>query len=494
MTASFSFLGLITLSLVTLMVESSLVNAKETPTTENSNNNRKLVRFPLLPGDSAEAKRRRRTRRTQRQLRHHNLRRVEEEASSKEEEPEENPLELNIDALYEGYGVHYVDLWVGQPTPQRVTTIVDTGSSVTGFPCTGCQHCGGRSSWDAYEAIDQVYTGGNHALADEIRVKEVSFPLHFGCQDSVTGLFETQLADGIMGLYNSKPSFWYQMYQEKKIENKAFSLCFSDPGHVDRQGTPAGAMVLGGSDTRLHQTPMVYAQQLAKEGKFTLHLEKVFLLAPGTGESTEIQSDQWNKVQIFEEDLNNGGNIILDSGTTATYLTKQLLRHFVEVFNSIVPESVMVFDPDQHRYELTQNQIDQFLPTIVLQIKGWRPQQGDNDNQQQADIIPGTSTQLPGTVGTDLDPKRAGKSILVPMPPSSYLSRRDDDIDPQKEPEEVCQYKFSFFFNKRRGKGGVLGANFMRGLDVLFDIDNSRIGFAASDCEFSTLASDEESG
>lgn len=33
-------------------------------------------------------------------------------------------------ALYQGYGTHYIDLWVGTP-PQRQTVIVDTGSSIT---------------------------------------------------------------------------------------------------------------------------------------------------------------------------------------------------------------------------------------------------------------------------------------------------------------------------------------------------------------------------
>ena len=44
-------------------------------------------------------------------------------------------------ALYQGYGTHYLDLWVGTP-PQRQTVIVDTGSSITAFPCSGCDHCG----------------------------------------------------------------------------------------------------------------------------------------------------------------------------------------------------------------------------------------------------------------------------------------------------------------------------------------------------------------
>jgi len=49
---------------------------------------------------------------------------------------------LPMSQLYQGYGTHYVDLWVGSPIPQRQTVIVDTGSSVTAFPCKGCHECG----------------------------------------------------------------------------------------------------------------------------------------------------------------------------------------------------------------------------------------------------------------------------------------------------------------------------------------------------------------
>ena len=39
--------------------------------------------------------------------------------------------------LSQGYGTHYVHLWVGSPTPQRQSVIVDTGSHFTGFPIKG---------------------------------------------------------------------------------------------------------------------------------------------------------------------------------------------------------------------------------------------------------------------------------------------------------------------------------------------------------------------
>jgi hypothetical protein len=162
-----------------------------------------------------------------------------------------------VGALYQGYGTHYVDLWCGTP-PQRQTVIVDTGSAVTAFPCSGCADCGvpkyhidqlfvesssstfrpsncddsngcissrghcsnhqctitmsyaEGSRWTAYEGVDRCYVAGPHEIplvsseagtagsaVDDLNpthAADLAFDLTFGCQTVVTGLFKTQLA------------------------------------------------------------------------------------------------------------------------------------------------------------------------------------------------------------------------------------------------------------------------------------------------------------
>lgn len=59
-------------------------------------------------------------------------------------------------ALYQGYGTHYIDLWVGTD-PQRQTVIVDTGSSITAFPCSGCDHCGDNPATGELYHLDEDF-------------------------------------------------------------------------------------------------------------------------------------------------------------------------------------------------------------------------------------------------------------------------------------------------------------------------------------------------
>lgn len=51
-------------------------------------------------------------------------------------------LQLSVDEdevpVHSGYGTHYSFVYVGTP-PQRVSVILDTGSHLTAFPCTGCR-------------------------------------------------------------------------------------------------------------------------------------------------------------------------------------------------------------------------------------------------------------------------------------------------------------------------------------------------------------------
>lgn len=131
--------------------------------------------------------------------------------------------------LSQGYGTHFASVWVGSPTPQRKTVIVDTGSHYTAFPCSDCRNCGGHhhtdpyfdpsksatfrelqcdecqdgvlctqgkcrfrqaytegSSWDAVQVEDLLYCGGTDVL-DSVNPTDENYQINFmfGCEEKM---------------------------------------------------------------------------------------------------------------------------------------------------------------------------------------------------------------------------------------------------------------------------------------------------------------------
>mmetsp|Transcript_24718 Transcript_24718/g.40094 ORF Transcript_24718/g.40094 Transcript_24718/m.40094 type:complete len:80 (+) Transcript_24718:742-981(+) len=79
-----------------------------------------------------------------------------------------------------------------------------------------------------------------------------------------------------MGVEKKKAVFWKQMHSKNKITNEEFSLCFSRQDYTSKDGTRAGAMTLGGVDTRLHNvSPMVVAKITHMNGSFGVRLRAV---------------------------------------------------------------------------------------------------------------------------------------------------------------------------------------------------------------------------
>lgn len=426
-----------------------------------------------------------------------------------------------VGALFEGYGTHYVDLWVGSP-PQRQTVIVDTGSGITAFPCGGCRECGApnyhidrlfieeesktfqkstcsnqgecimrRSScssqtclvsmayaegsrWSAYEAVDRCYVAGPHEIplvasqgstleGDDMNPRhaaDLAFDMTFGCQTLVTGLFKTQLADGIMGMSNQGSTYWSQMFKANKMgSDKQFALCFSRPPRITKEGTEAGAMTLGGVDTRLHLTPMVYTPAFNKgrTNFFSTKIRRMMLREGAYGESAKSTDDNPNKgvtVLDLDESILNKGGTIVDSGTTDTYWNSGIATEFKRVFKQITGK-----EHDNHGVKLTDDEL-LALPTILIQLVS-----DDEANAHVDDMF-----HTPGLTGA-LD-KLHKSDVILAIPPSHYMEYNDKTDD----------YTSRFYPTER--SGNVLGANAMMGHDIFFDVDNTRIGWAESACDY----------
>jgi hypothetical protein len=127
-----------------------------------------------------------------------------------------------------------------------------------------------------------------------------------------------------------------------------FSLCYDrKPLSQDlRSGVGSGALMLGGSDPLLHDTPMVYASNVTPDGGwYNVRVKAAFLRTKGgTLLSSPVPSTipvddadvvvddndaRYLRVQSSEDALNGGAaGVIVDSGTTNTYLPLALRGPF----------------------------------------------------------------------------------------------------------------------------------------------------------------------
>lgn len=310
------------------------------------------------------------------------------------------------------------------------------------------------------------------------------------CGIQVTGLFRTQLEDGIMGMDNRGGSFWMQLRDHYKshgsseehqdFDAKQFALCY------DRQpisselpmGVGSGALTLGGSDSLLHSTPMVYADNVTPSmGWYTVHVKGMFLRSKGGSLSEPASNSRYVRVDVDETALNGnaGANhgIIVDSGTTDSYLPSNLKPAFEEAWKEALRDPNAEYH--NNHIEMTAVQVKN-LPTILVVLQGH-----ESGSSQTNDVAVGM-TGHPSHAAmfnsiTDKTPLTISKNdVVVAIPPEHYM---------EESHSSPGTWIARVYFTERFGQQSIFGSSFMMGHEILFDNSSGRVGVSESHCDYS---------
>ncbi|CAE8676152.1 unnamed protein product [Polarella glacialis] len=341
----------------------------------------------------------------------------------------------NVDSL----AYYFVDLTVGTPA-QRVSVIVDTGSGITGFPCTGCDHCGRHidppfdfshsrtAEWKEcgdgcagsckkqHCSYDQRFTEGSamHGywfkdfvrLGDNIQ-QNPPILATIGCHQDETNLFYTQKASGIMGIrppgLKGTPTLIQQLFQDHEhINQDVFSLCIAEWG---------GQMVVGGYNDSYHSGKLQYIGLNTKSGFYRVSLSSMSVAG-----------------QLVDKPFLQ---TTIDSGTTETYMGEgpyKQLRSAIEGYCKNNKCGAWQFGTC------------------------WQPEKGDD------------LSKFPDIQMNFADVQ----SVWVAK---AYLYRKGSGSN----------WCYSFH-NDGPGAGTVLGASWMMHQEVVFDLKESRIGIVQAKC------------
>ena len=164
---------------------------------------------------------------------------------------------------------------------------------------------------------------------------------------------------------------------------------------------------MGGTDTRLHRTPMVYAHGFKTKGVMHgVSIRKIYLLEAENYAAGDATEDNTHQIDI-STDVLNSGSIIVDSGTTDTYMTRSLRGPFQKMFKQVVG-----FAYNEGGMKLTHEQI-QMIPTIIIQIQGSRDHNG---------ALGSDTAGLAGAIDDQFP-----YDVLIAIPPSHYVEYDSDN-------------------------------------------------------------------
>ncbi|KAK1934559.1 Beta-secretase 2 [Phytophthora citrophthora] len=347
--------------------------------------------------------------------------------------------------LRSGSGSHTIQVTVGG---QQRELIIDTGSGKTAFVCTGCNNCGTKRRRQPFIFTDNTsYLSCDRSMTISSGRGE---PPCVECENDKCKYGQTYVEGDHWTAYKASDIMAFSSSFEARIE---FGCIYEQSGvfldqpsdgimgfsrHPDsiyeqfyRQKvtrtrifsqclTEAGGLLtIGGVDLARHTEPVRYTP-LRNTG---YQYWTVTLLSVSIGAAN-------NTVQVDRDELNADRGCVLDSGTTFVYLPESTKQAFRLAWGRALG-SFTYFPESNSFYSLSPAQLEA-LPDICFWFK--------ND-------------------------------VHICLPSNRYLARIGDGI-----------YTGTVFFAPGP-KATILGASVLEGHDIIYDVDNHRVGIAAAMCD-----------
>ncbi|KAF4035510.1 Eukaryotic aspartyl protease [Phytophthora infestans] len=327
--------------------------------------------------------------------------------------------------LHSGSGSHTIQVTVGG---QQRELIIDTGSGKTAFVCTGCNKCGNKRKHQPFIFTDNTtYLSCDQSMTSLSNIEE---PLCVDCENGKCKYGQTYIEGDHWTAYKASDVMQLSSSFEARIE---FG-CIYEQLHLRAAlstkvthsrifsqclAEGGGLLTIGGVDLARHTEPVRYTP-LRNTG---YQYWTVTLLSVSVGDAN-------NTVQVDRKEFNADRGCVLDSGTTFLYMPESTKQPFRLAWSRAVGSFSFVPESDTF-YFMTSKQVAA-LPDICFWFK--------ND-------------------------------VHICLPSSRYFALVGNGI-----------YTGTIFFTAGP-KATILGASVLEGHDVIYDVDNHRVGIAEAMCD-----------
>ncbi|CRH01164.1 plasmepsin V, putative [Plasmodium relictum] len=406
------------------------------------------------------------------------------------------------------YAYYFLDVDIGKPE-QRISVILDTGSSSLSFPCSGCNECGihmenpynlnySKTSSILYcdktecpfnlkcikgkcEYLQSYFEGSQISgfyFSDKVSLNtnnnnKISFTKLMGCHMHEESLFLNQQATGVLGFSLTKPNyvptFIDLLFESSSNLNKQFSICISENG---------GELIIGGyeddyiikkkkdngKDKKENQIRGTYNEKSSDERNENERINDIIW--------ANITNKYYYYVkvkgfQLYGTDFldSNGFDVLIDSGSTFSHIPENLynkLNFFLDIL--CIHNMNNILDVNK-RLRITN---DSFINPLLF---------FDDFNSSLKNIIENQNICV--KIIDDVQCWKYKEYL-----PDIYIIL-SDNYKIQWKPESYLYKKESFWckgIEKQVNNKAIFGLTFFKNKQVIFDIENHKIGFVDSNC------------